>query len=501
MLTQKIKQFKWKLPTSSRTPIFERRPLSFRAALPLLLVASLFYASGGGGLLPSLFAQEEETRQEQLQLSENPAVASQQIRTTLAQKKYTEVLRLCQEAEQAQMSVPLLSTYRRMAEEKLAEAALKPTKTPTPVPTTPVAATPRPPTSTPLVSQTPAPTPASQQPNEAPAGSGFNWRELQKNPYAIGAAAGFVGFLLIFAIVRRKKAKAAIADDDEETSSEGASQTAFAADVTEQFDDNSFQSMDGGQSASPDETLALLDDDEPQGGSGEIFIDMAQDEAPGDESTVDQHALDTQALEARVEESGERGPESLAEQSDGKLDLDQLVKEVKTGPAEQRPAAQPEYGLSAMEADTAHPKPKDASDELPRSGLLDQTPQDQPPLELPTSSSPQPAPKPAAQAKRKMPEQKKPKAKKPPAPEPQPAPEIEPGLDDSFVGGKTAVNVMARQEALFQDQYVRGVRAMEKENWKDAIHYLGVALALDDKNEEVQAKLKTAREKRRAEQG
>ncbi len=51
-----------------------------------------------------------------------------------------------------------------------------------------------------------------------------------------------------------------------------------------------------------------------------------------------------------------------------------------------------------------------------------------------------------------------------------------------------------RQESLFQDQLRRGSEALEKGEWKKAIHYLTIALALKPDNKETKEKLQAARD-------
>lgn len=53
-----------------------------------------------------------------------------------------------------------------------------------------------------------------------------------------------------------------------------------------------------------------------------------------------------------------------------------------------------------------------------------------------------------------------------------------------------------RQERLFEDQYARGCEALEKGDWKKAIHYLTIALALRPDHQDTKAKLHLARQKR-----
>ena len=53
-----------------------------------------------------------------------------------------------------------------------------------------------------------------------------------------------------------------------------------------------------------------------------------------------------------------------------------------------------------------------------------------------------------------------------------------------------------RQERLFEDQYTRGCEAMESGDWKKAIHYLTIALALRPDHQETKEKLQLARQKR-----
>ncbi|MBN1516856.1 hypothetical protein JXA32_09855 [Candidatus Sumerlaeota bacterium] len=64
----------------------------------------------------------------------------------------------------------------------------------------------------------------------------------------------------------------------------------------------------------------------------------------------------------------------------------------------------------------------------------------------------------------------------------------------------TRVNPASREKALFQDQFARGMEASRKGQWKEAVHHLSIALALDDSNEELKEQLKIAREKRREEE-
>ncbi|MFC1601932.1 hypothetical protein ACFL34_06250, partial [Candidatus Sumerlaeota bacterium] len=72
------------------------------------------------------------------------------------------------------------------------------------------------------------------------------------------------------------------------------------------------------------------------------------------------------------------------------------------------------------------------------------------------------------------------------------------GLDaDSLQGEQTVVNVAAKQDALFQAQYARGLKAFEEEKWREAIHCFSIALALDKSNTAVREQLRLAREYRR----
>ncbi|GIX45774.1 MAG: hypothetical protein KatS3mg130_2182 [Candidatus Sumerlaea sp.] len=57
-------------------------------------------------------------------------------------------------------------------------------------------------------------------------------------------------------------------------------------------------------------------------------------------------------------------------------------------------------------------------------------------------------------------------------------------------------------EKIFREQFERGIRAMEEGNYKQAVHFLSIAAAINPEHEEVRAKLREAREaKRRQEQG
>ncbi|MGC8740164.1 MAG: hypothetical protein ACP5UB_01760 [Candidatus Sumerlaeaceae bacterium] len=54
-----------------------------------------------------------------------------------------------------------------------------------------------------------------------------------------------------------------------------------------------------------------------------------------------------------------------------------------------------------------------------------------------------------------------------------------------------------RSERMFQEQYQRGLRALEEQNYKQAVHFLSIAAAIHPENEEVRQKLRLAREKKR----
>ncbi len=68
--------------------------------------------------------------------------------------------------------------------------------------------------------------------------------------------------------------------------------------------------------------------------------------------------------------------------------------------------------------------------------------------------------------------------------------EPSPGLD------KTVVDEQARQKALFQDQLARGLAAMERGDWSEAVKFFSVAHAMDPADPFAQKKLREAREKK-----
>jgi len=59
----------------------------------------------------------------------------------------------------------------------------------------------------------------------------------------------------------------------------------------------------------------------------------------------------------------------------------------------------------------------------------------------------------------------------------------------------TMVDEQARHKAIFQDQLARGMAAMEKQNWKDAVKYLSVAHAMNPDDAYCRDKLREARER------
>ncbi len=54
-----------------------------------------------------------------------------------------------------------------------------------------------------------------------------------------------------------------------------------------------------------------------------------------------------------------------------------------------------------------------------------------------------------------------------------------------------------RSERMFLEQYQRGLRAFEEQNYKQAVHFLSIAAAIHPDNQEVREKLRLAREKKR----
>ncbi|MBN1901356.1 hypothetical protein JW926_08550 [Candidatus Sumerlaeota bacterium] len=54
-----------------------------------------------------------------------------------------------------------------------------------------------------------------------------------------------------------------------------------------------------------------------------------------------------------------------------------------------------------------------------------------------------------------------------------------------------------RNEALFQEQFQKGIKAFDEEDWKKAVYYLTVASAIKPDNQELKDKLSIAREKKR----
>jgi hypothetical protein len=73
-------------------------------------------------------------------------------------------------------------------------------------------------------------------------------------------------------------------------------------------------------------------------------------------------------------------------------------------------------------------------------------------------------------------------------------PAAPPGSEN--VAESTMVDGQARHKALFQDQLARGIAAMEKGNWKEAVKFLQVAHAMDPTNDFARDKLREAHEGR-----
>jgi hypothetical protein len=73
--------------------------------------------------------------------------------------------------------------------------------------------------------------------------------------------------------------------------------------------------------------------------------------------------------------------------------------------------------------------------------------------------------------------------------------------DEEVNSESTMVDAQARHKAIFQDQLARGIAAMDKNNWKDAVKYLSVAHAMDPNDNYAREKLREAHEKRGSETG
>jgi hypothetical protein len=73
--------------------------------------------------------------------------------------------------------------------------------------------------------------------------------------------------------------------------------------------------------------------------------------------------------------------------------------------------------------------------------------------------------------------------------------------DEEVSSESTMVDAQARHKAIFQDQLARGIAAMEKNNWKDAVKYLSVAHAMNPNDNYTREKLREAHEKRGSETG
>ncbi|MBX7244289.1 MAG: hypothetical protein K1X53_02250 [Candidatus Sumerlaeaceae bacterium] len=72
-----------------------------------------------------------------------------------------------------------------------------------------------------------------------------------------------------------------------------------------------------------------------------------------------------------------------------------------------------------------------------------------------------------------------------------------PGSESVYVAGPD-LQRDDRSEKMFREQYDRGIEAFNQKNWKQAVHYLSVAAAIQSDNEEVREKLRIARENKRA---
>ena len=84
---------------------------------------------------------------------------------------------------------------------------------------------------------------------------------------------------------------------------------------------------------------------------------------------------------------------------------------------------------------------------------------------------------------------------KPAAPDPAPA-AAQDGSSEV-----TMVDSRARHKATYQDQLARGVAAMEKQNWKDAVKYLAVAHAMEPTDDYCREKLREAHARQDSELG
>ncbi len=71
--------------------------------------------------------------------------------------------------------------------------------------------------------------------------------------------------------------------------------------------------------------------------------------------------------------------------------------------------------------------------------------------------------------------------------------------EDSESSKQEPEKIEQRQERLFQDQYSRGCKSIENGDYKKAIHYLTIALALRPEHSDTKEKLQTARQKRQEE--
>ncbi|MCX8037801.1 MAG: hypothetical protein N3D11_12290 [Candidatus Sumerlaeia bacterium] len=89
-----------------------------------------------------------------------------------------------------------------------------------------------------------------------------------------------------------------------------------------------------------------------------------------------------------------------------------------------------------------------------------------------------------------------------PAPSPPVSPDVieeilfSPDVPPSPALDKTVVDDQARQKALFHDQLARGLAAMERGNWSEAVKFLSVAHAMDPGDSFAREKLREAREKK-----
>lgn len=69
-----------------------------------------------------------------------------------------------------------------------------------------------------------------------------------------------------------------------------------------------------------------------------------------------------------------------------------------------------------------------------------------------------------------------------------------------FYGATTPGNLDERSERMFREQYDRAMKAYQKKDWKQAVHYFSIAAAIHPEDEDLRLKLRESRDRRRREE-